>query len=617
MAGFSSSDVVEVLTKQQVLFGKICEVCGPPKANVKNLTEDDWCNLLDWCAEHETSNGSQKAAAAWAGCHASTIKMRMDRGDARISKTGPAPKLGEGVENLIKEWLLGMSAVCCSVPTAELLVRVRQYAERMGISSVSGSRSWYRSFLERHPEVAKRTPQLLTTPRLTAFTREHIARYFELLKKVVKDFPPSKIWNMDETGINFKALPKTVMTDHRASARPSNYNFLQVLAKRGAHHVYMPETGEDSHVSVVVTGNAAGEFLAPTFIFEGVRLMTAFTIGYKEATYMMSDSGGQEDHTFIEWCKLFVAKTGGKCALILDWHGTRLCFEAIKILRDAEVQLMCLHPHTTHRLQPMDVGFFGPFKAAIKKIMGTLRSEGHKVNKYNVSAVVKSAFIEATRTEADPRTGKITSSSIAAFEKCGVVPFNPDVMKDSDFTVADKILQAREELKACLDGAASEESDHADAHACFQVNLPVDVRLAKAALVKTSSRARRAEIVTGEEFIASELKKFEEKEAKQIEVDHRREVREAKKAAKAAAAAEGLTGKKRSRALPKPPELHSYPSMPLKHIRTSYTGTNGVRVVEDRDIAAFDKAKAAQHAAWRASKKGKVYYVSDDGEEES
>jgi hypothetical protein len=35
MAGFSSSDVVEVLTKQQVLFGKICEVCGPPKANVK------------------------------------------------------------------------------------------------------------------------------------------------------------------------------------------------------------------------------------------------------------------------------------------------------------------------------------------------------------------------------------------------------------------------------------------------------------------------------------------------------------------------------------------------------------------------------------------------------
>lgn len=48
--------------------------------------------------------------------------------------------------------------------------------------------------------------------------------------------------------------------------------------------------------------------------------------------------------------------------LILDGHGSHLTDRMIELAIEHDIHLYCLPPHTTHRLQPLDVGVFGPLQ---------------------------------------------------------------------------------------------------------------------------------------------------------------------------------------------------------------------------------------------------------------
>ncbi|KIL55069.1 hypothetical protein M378DRAFT_58967, partial [Amanita muscaria Koide BX008] len=47
-----------------------------------------------------------------------------------------------------------------------------------------------------------------------------------------------------------------------------------------------------------------------------------------------------------------------------DGHGSHEQLELINLARKHNIILFCLPPHTTHKLQPLDVGVFGPFQRA-------------------------------------------------------------------------------------------------------------------------------------------------------------------------------------------------------------------------------------------------------------
>ena len=55
--------------------------------------------------------------------------------------------------------------------------------------------------------------------------------------------------------------------------------------------------------------------------------------------------------------------------LIFDGHHSHISFELIELAWKNNIHLLCLPPHTTHLLQPLDVGVFGPLKQAWKKIL--------------------------------------------------------------------------------------------------------------------------------------------------------------------------------------------------------------------------------------------------------
>ena len=51
----------------------------------------------------------------------------------------------------------------------------------------------------------------------------------------------------------------------------------------------------------------------------------------------------------------------------MDGHGTHMSIELIELARSSGVHLLCLPSHTTHVLQPLDVGVFKSFKNHFSK----------------------------------------------------------------------------------------------------------------------------------------------------------------------------------------------------------------------------------------------------------
>jgi hypothetical protein len=57
----------------------------------------------------------------------------------------------------------------------------------------------------------------------------------------------------------------------------------------------------------------------------------------------------------------------GVVLLIQDGHTSHISIELIEAARANDVHLLCLPAHTTHLLQPSDVGVFKSFKSAFSR----------------------------------------------------------------------------------------------------------------------------------------------------------------------------------------------------------------------------------------------------------
>lgn len=111
--------------------------------------------------------------------------------------------------------------------------------------------------------------------------------------------------------------------------------------------------------------------------------------------------------------------------LLLDNHASHIDIEVIEEAKNNSVIMLSFPPHCTHRLQPLDVGINGPFKAYCAKAQENwLRNNPGKVMSiYEIPGMVKYAWpLASTPTN-------ITS----AFKKTGVWPYDPNIFTDDDF----------------------------------------------------------------------------------------------------------------------------------------------------------------------------------------
>ena len=112
--------------------------------------------------------------------------------------------------------------------------------------------------------------------------------------------------------------------------------------------------------------NALGNFIPPMTIYPRVRMRDALLYGAPPQTIAVRHkSGWMQSEIFVQWFKHFLHPTKDDPGLfVLDGHASHTKnFELIDMARENYVEILCLPPHCTHKLQPIDVLIMGLLSA--------------------------------------------------------------------------------------------------------------------------------------------------------------------------------------------------------------------------------------------------------------
>ncbi|EZA47929.1 hypothetical protein X777_14500 [Ooceraea biroi] len=134
----------------------------------------------------------------------------------------------------------------------------------------------------------------------------------------------------------------------------------------------------------------------------------------------VSDSGWITEALFVDWLhhfKNFVKPSNDSpVLLILDNHESHISLEAYNYCRKNDIHLLTLPPHTSHRMQPLDLTFYSPLKNAYNK-----ECESYMMN--HPGQAITAFEIVGLFTKAFNRTANIEKAA-NDFKAAGIYPFN-------------------------------------------------------------------------------------------------------------------------------------------------------------------------------------------------
>ena len=82
-----------------------------------------------------------------------------------------------------------------------------------------------------------------------------------------------------------------------------------------------------------------------------------------------SDSGWSNSELYLKWLNFFVDNIPPTRPILLiqDGHSSHMSIEAIEYSKVNGIFILCLPSHTSHILQPLDIGVFKSFKTYFSK----------------------------------------------------------------------------------------------------------------------------------------------------------------------------------------------------------------------------------------------------------
>ena len=309
--------------------------------------------------------------------------------------------------------------------------------------SKMAGKEWTSAFCERNG-FSLRVPEKCSLGRAIGVNAAQVSRFFDNLREVYgkHGYPPSRIYNMDETGVS--TVPGKVP---------------KVYAEKGKRVVSkMVSADRGQVVTAVCCISASGLYVPPALIFPRKRKNEEL---YREAPpgtlAMISDSGHMTTELFVEWLEHFQvfvqSSQEDPVLLILDNHPPHCSLEAIDTSRKYNICLVSLPPHASHKLQPLDVGFFGPFKTAysIECDNWIAGHPGRPITHYQVAGLFRAAY---------HRVGNL-ERAINAFKATGIYPFRPTIFDAVDLLQSDVTDRPLDETDPSTSAPATRSSSRA------------------------------------------------------------------------------------------------------------------------------------------------------------
>lgn len=392
-------------------------------------------------------------------------------------------------EHELKEYLLKCSKMCYGLTTRATRKLAYQLAKINNIkvpaswdSNEMAGLDWMQNFKKRHPELAIRKPESCSLSRATSFNRHNVQQFFENLRNVIQREPQfsdgTRIFNLDETAT-------TTVPDKQQ----------KVLAQKGEKQVAQATSGERG---VLVTTcciiSATGNTLPPAMVFPRVNFKPWMLKDAPPGTLGLANkSGWMTADLFVQVMEHFIKHSVSSkekpSLLILDNHESHLSIEALNLAKDNGVTILTIPPHTSNKLQPLDVSCYFPFKAHYSAALNSKMMErpGTPLTIYDIAGCVRTAH----------ERGLTPTNIISGFKKTGIFPFDCQIFTDSDFIVSEvtnRVLPQQDQEDSSVQEklTAAGTSGSSLGSSSFPAKSPQEVKsLPKAAPRKKDGRGRR------------------------------------------------------------------------------------------------------------------------------
>lgn len=250
----------------------------------------------------------------------------------------------EDLDIVVWEWFVRARSKNIPVSGRLLQERAKQYSLELGYESFSASNGWLQRWQTRH------------NVRMAVLSGEGadvdptvVSDWKKRLETICEGYELGDIFNADETGLFFRALPNRSLV-HAAKGEQANGG----------------KKSKD-RVSVLLACSATGEKLTPVVIgrsakprcFRGLATTACLPVDYKS-----NKRAWMTSKLFEEWLDKLnqsMQRQGRSILLFVD-----NCSAHPDVLR-SNVKLVFLPPNTTSKLQPCDAGIIQAMKLVYRK----------------------------------------------------------------------------------------------------------------------------------------------------------------------------------------------------------------------------------------------------------
>jgi hypothetical protein len=264
-------------------------------------------------------------------------------------------------------------------------------------------------FVQRQSELQTKWNRKFHSQRARCEDPVKIQSWFKLVQdtRVAYGILDYDVYNFDETGFMMGvAATSKVVTSSDTVGRAT---------------VIQP--GNREWVTTIECINASGWCLPPFVILAGKLHQASW---YQDLppdwAVSVSDNGWTTDELGLEWVKHFNRHTetctvGAWRLLVLDGHRSHATPEFDQFCTDNKIITLCMPAHTSHLLQPLDVGCFSP----IKTLYGHEVAELARQSIYHVDKLDFLWIYKKIRRQA------LSDSNVkAGFQATGLIPFSPE-----------------------------------------------------------------------------------------------------------------------------------------------------------------------------------------------
>jgi hypothetical protein len=317
--------------------------------------------------------------------------------------------LTQSEEDSLVKWVLDLDRR--GLPPRHSLVREMANYLLLQSGKQPVGKNWITKLIKRRPEIDSKFARKYNYERAKCEDPKIIQEHFDRVRNAISEYGilPEDIYNFDETGFAMGLCASAkVVTGSDRYAQPK-----------------LLQPGNREWVTAIEATNSTGWAIPSYIIFKAkknVRLAW-FDDLPSDWRINISENGWTTDQIGLEWLKThFIPSINGRSMgtysmLILDGHGSHLTAEFDRTCTENKIIPICMPAHSSHLLQPLDVGCF----AVLKRYYGQQVEQRMRLGFNHIDKIdFLTAFPQA-------RTVAYKAQTIRnSFAATGLVPFNPD-----------------------------------------------------------------------------------------------------------------------------------------------------------------------------------------------